>query len=201
MSDAQSDFDIAKAISELLSGKDKERQHRVLRWVAESLEITLQAQVSTSPELPVPLSGNQAHSELLALPRNAPNIKTFMDNKKPKSDVQFATATAYFYRFEAPPEQRKDSISAEVLQDAARLASRARFAQPAMTLTNAKNQGYLDQAGRGAYSVNSVGENLVAMTLPSTNETSLASKRPAKKKANGKRNASAKKKTAAKPKR
>ena len=35
-----------------------------------------------------------------------------------------------------------------------------------MTLNNAKNQGYLDSAERGAFQINSVGENLVAMTLP-----------------------------------
>ena len=124
-----------------------------------------------------------------------------MDSKKPRSDIQFATATAYYYRFEASPDQRKDSINAEVLQDAARLAARARFAHPVMTLTNAKNQGYIDQAGRGAYRINSVGENLIAMTLPSTNESLPGSKRPTKKKAVTKQNAAAKTKTAAKRKR
>jgi hypothetical protein len=35
-----------------------------------------------------------------------------------------------------------------------------------MTLTNAKNAGYLDSAGSGKFKLSSVGENLVAITLP-----------------------------------
>lgn len=38
-----------------------------------------------------------------------------------------------------------------------------------MTLTNAKNAGYLDAAGDGKYKLSSVGENLVAITLPDNN--------------------------------
>ena len=37
--------------------------------------------------------------------------------------------------------------------------------RPQMTLFNAKNQGYLDAAGDGKFKINSVGENLVTMTL------------------------------------
>jgi hypothetical protein len=35
-----------------------------------------------------------------------------------------------------------------------------------MTLTNAKNAGYLDAVGNGKFKLSSVGENLVAITLP-----------------------------------
>jgi hypothetical protein len=34
-----SDFDAAKAITEQLKGMEKERQERILRWVAESLNL------------------------------------------------------------------------------------------------------------------------------------------------------------------
>lgn len=80
--------------------------------------------------------------------------------------MQFSAVVAYYYRFVAPPDQRREMIDSEVLQDAARPAGRTRPPKPHMTLTNAKNQGYLDKIGRGEFKLNTVGENLVAMTLP-----------------------------------
>ncbi len=188
MSDPQkSDFETAKAISDLLTGKDKDSQHRVLRWVAESLDIALHAHAPKLPETQGSPGASQPYSEPHQLPRNAPDIKTFIENKQPKSDIQFATATAYYYRFEAASDQRKESISADNLQDAARLVGRQRFAHPVMTLNNAKNQGYLDLVSRGAYRVNNVGENLIAMTLPSTGEGQIKGKRAVKKRAANKK--------------
>jgi hypothetical protein len=94
------------------------------------------------------------------------DIKSFVAAKDPKSDNQFAATVAYYYRFEAPENQRADSITAETLQEATRLSGRNRLGDPGKTLRNAKDQGYLDAADRGAFKINSVGENLVAMTLP-----------------------------------
>lgn len=101
--------------------------------------------------------------------------------KAPKSDQQFAAAVAYFYRFEAPPAQKRDSINGEVLQEAARLAGRKRLANPRVTLNNAKGAGYLDSSSPGDFTINSVGENLVAMTLPGGADAPATRKRPPKK--------------------
>lgn len=165
MSDKMNDFDVAKALFEQLEHLEKDRQHRIIRWVAESLGITLHAKN---------VGGAGSIEEDLAAPgttgirrAQASDIRTFVADKKPKSDVQFATVVAYYYRFEAPEDQRKESITSEVLQDAARLADRERLKKALLTLNNAKNLGYLDSAGRGAFKINTVGENLVAMTLPS----------------------------------
>lgn len=49
-----------------------------------------------------------------------------------------------------------------------------------MTLTNAKNAGYLDGAGAGKFKLSSVGENLVAITLPGN--AAASGKKVAKKK-------------------
>jgi collagenase-like PrtC family protease len=80
--------------------------------------------------------------------------------------VQFAVVVAYFHRFEAPEAQRKNFITTEDLQEAARLAVWPRKKQPSVTLNNAIKQGYLDRGERGTYRLNAVGENLVAMALP-----------------------------------
>jgi hypothetical protein len=110
----------------------------------------------------------------------ATDIKTFVAAKKPKSDIQFATTVAYYYRFESPPATRQISINGEVLQEAARLAGRARLANPRNTLNNAKGQGYLDSDSPGSFSINSVGENLVAMTLPGNSDAGVKAKKKAK---------------------
>jgi hypothetical protein len=165
------DFDAGKAIFDLLKDLPPERQGRVLRWVAEGLGISLAPTSSqlglthhtlVVPPLPAP------PPPALLPPQDGPgaNIKSFVTTKSPKSDQQFAAAVAYFYRFEAPPDQRRDSIDSDALQEAARLVGRKRLGKPLATLNNAKAAGYLDSGSRGEFSINSVGENLVAMALP-----------------------------------
>jgi hypothetical protein len=170
MTTSSSDFDAAKAVADQLKGMEKERQLRILRWVAESLSLDLgfDAARGEQPDRQPPRADTSVDANVREAerPRRSPDIKTFVDSKRPKSDVQFATVAAYYYRFEAPPESRRDSINAEILQDAARLSGRRRSPKPLMTLNNAKRLGYLDSPERGQFRINSVGENLVAMTLP-----------------------------------
>lgn len=169
---SENDFDSAKAVAEQLTGMDKERQQRILRWVAESLGLDFGKGESTLRRTSDTGTGSEeagtAHNALQRhhRERRSPDIKSFVDSKKPKSDVQFAAVVAYFYRFEASPETRKDSIDAQAFQEAARLAGRRRSPNPKATLNNAKTLGYLDSPERGQFCINSVGENLVAMTLP-----------------------------------
>lgn len=171
MTTAANDFDIAKAVADQLKSIEKERQQRILRWVAESLGLEVSAPHIADlrgPQTMAPIESTashqvDAHSPLHTRP---PDIKTFVDSKAPKSDVQFAAVVAYYFRFEAPQETRKESIDAQALQEAARLAGRRRPPKPLATLNNAKNLGYLDSSERGQFRINSVGENLVAMTLP-----------------------------------
>jgi hypothetical protein len=172
MTTSGNDFEIAKAVADRLKGIEKERQQRILRWVAESLNLDFGIALAmerrggetaghSGPTTPAP-----ADPHLLQRQHGRMDIKSFVDSKKPKSDVQFAAVVAYYYRFEAPVETRKDPIDAEVFQEAARLAGRRRLPKPLVTLNNAKMLGYLDSSERGKFRINSVGENLVAMTLP-----------------------------------
>jgi hypothetical protein len=184
MTHAQSDdFDIAKGIFDQLKDLPAERQQRVLRWIAEGLGITPTASPPSAPQETSTPAGAQFTP--LAGGTGSKDIKTFIAEKSPKSDQQFAAAVAYFYHFEAPPAERRDSVNAELLQEAARLAGRKRPASPRMTLNNAKAAGYLDSSSRGEFTINSVGENLVAMTLPGGAEAPSKKKRPAKKRAKG----------------
>lgn len=173
---AQSDdFDIAKGIFDQLKELPAERQQRVLRWIAEGLGVPI-----TGPQPPVtPTTGIVTAPPAVPIPSGGgtSDIKSFVAAKSPKSDQQFATTVAYFYQFEAPPAQKRDSVTGEILQEAARLAGHKRLTNPRVTLNNAKAAGYLDSSSRGEFTINSVGENLVAMTLPGGAETPAPRKR------------------------
>jgi hypothetical protein len=185
------DFDLAKEIFDKLKDLSSERRDRVLRWVAEGLGTSLPSvrPPAFSPQPHIPPAPVSPH----AGPATTPvDIKSFIASKAPKSDTQFAAAVAYYYRFEAPPSQRRETIDGQTLQEAARLAGRKRVTNPRYTLNNAKAAGYLDGDSSTGFSINSVGENLVAMTLPGGGEGSTApsrkpkkgkTKRPSKKKA------------------
>lgn len=182
-----SHFDAAKTIVDALSKLDKPSQALAIKFAAETLGLqhaprseqpqTSPSQVSSAP--PPPGGGGATHST---------DIKQFTAAKAPKTDQQFAAVVAYFYRFEAPESERKETIDRDTITEAARLAGRRRPRDATFTLNNAKNSGYLDSVGSGQFRINSVGENLVAMALPSDNADDSTAKRTRKKK-------SAKKKT------
>jgi hypothetical protein len=111
------------------------------------------------------------------------DIKAFVEEKKPKNDIQFAAVVAYYHHFEAAEANRLETITSEHVQEAARLAGRTRFRNPAVPLNNGVTLGYFDRPGRGEFRLNAVGENLVAMTLPGTDgdtNTNSSSSRPRK---------------------
>jgi hypothetical protein len=190
MTTSGSDFDAAKAIADQLKGMEKERQHRILRWVAESLNLNLGTTAATdrrAEESATATGGDgSTHRDAAQLQQRSSDIKTFVDSKRPKSDVQFTAVVAYYYQFEAATGSRRNSIDAQVLQDAARLAGRRRLPTPLKTLNNAKMLGYLDSPERGQFRVNSVGENLVAMALPGGESERVRKKVRSKKPRNAK---------------
>lgn len=177
------DFDIGKAIFDQLKDLPPERRQRVLRWVAEGLGVPLTAVPAQPPQIAGVQSPPQVPHAVPSVSASGTDIKSFIAAKAPKSDQQFAAAVAYFYRFEAPPAERRDSIDGDLLQEAARLAGRKRLSNPRGTLNNAKAAGYLDGISPGEFMINSVGENLVAMTLPGGGDapTRQAKKKKAKK--------------------
>lgn len=187
-------FDAAKAVAEALSKLNKEQQQQAIRYASDSLGLqssaegqTRRPETSTNP--PATHTGPQTHST---------DIKQFTEAKAPSSDQQFAAVAAYYYRFEAPEDQRKEVIDLDDLKNAARLAKRRVPGQ--FALNNAKNAGYLDAAGRGKFKINTVGENLVTMTLPgnSVEGTNITRKRTKRKSTKGHKKKRSKKKTAKK---
>jgi hypothetical protein len=158
------DLEAVRKLVEVLSPFKAGDQERVIRWAREKLGLPVQgaaeAQQDKAPR--DPSSEGEAGASGAAT-----DIKTFVAEKNPTSDNQFAATVAHYYRFVAPPAARKEAITAADLQDACRLTGRNRFSRPAQTLINAHTNGLLDKgANRGEYVISTVGENLVAVSLP-----------------------------------
>ena len=173
------DLEAVRAVVAALDGFAADEQERVIRWAREKLKLP----VSVSSRLPVENAATQ--HQPVSQPAGiltttgeptAKDLRTFVAEKKPTSDVQFAATVAYYHRFEAPEAQRKTEIVADDLGEACRLVNRERLHNPLQTLQNARNLGLLDRPRRGVFAINSVGENLVAMTLPSNGKSIAPSK-------------------------
>jgi hypothetical protein len=170
---ALDDLDAVRTIVETLKNFKPEEQQRILRWVVEKTGLP-QISVVCPNGGPSAASPSAGPTPSIPPPRsNAPaksggvDIKSFIDEKRPRSDVQFAATVAYYLRFEAPSDERKDSINKDDLQDACRKAKRDRLKIPYQTLLNAHKLGLLDKGSEKAtFAINTVGENLVAMSLP-----------------------------------
>jgi hypothetical protein len=179
------DLEAVRTVVEAVQGFQADEQQRILRWAIEKLGISMSAPAVYVAPAQTP---QHASSASPTPPSTGPvkDIKSFMAEKKPRNDVQYAAAVAYYYRFEAPESAKKDAIDKDDLQGATRLAVRERFGNPLQTLNNAHNLGLLDRgAEKGTFVINSVGENLVAMTLPDgapVKKPKKAAKKAAKKK-------------------
>ncbi len=177
-----SHFDAAKAIVEALKGLDKPSQTLAMRFASETLGLQ-SAVIAPTPVDAISGASPPAPQPDVRGPTHSTDIKQFTAAKAPKTDQQFAAVVAYFYRFKAKETDRRDSIDADTLKEAARLADRRRSKNWLGTLNNAKNSGYLDAVGSGRFQINSVGENLVAMALPGDASQSPPKQKGQKKKA------------------
>src|SRR5581483_8069877 len=130
------DLGAVRLVVEALEGFPVEEQERIIRWAREKVGLAV---VSPTPPLtPVPVLTPAVASA------GSKDLKSFVAEKKPKNDVQFATTVAYYHRFEAPPTLRKSEINGDDLQEGCRLVGRERFAHPGQTLRNAHTLGLLD---------------------------------------------------------
>lgn len=182
------DLEAIRLVIQALEPFESKDRERIIRWATEKLGMT------TVPTLLMPALAGPAplHPSLEkthhATAVTARDIRSFIEAKQPKSDNQMAAAVAYYYHFEAPPTERKESIGKEELIDACRKSDRKRPARPEQVLVNSYHAGLLDKAGSpGQYKLNSVGENLIAMVLPE--QRSSTGERTLKPRASGRRNA------------
>ena len=113
MNAPKDDLEAVRAVVDAIKDFKSDEQQRIFRWVAEKLGLPLPFGSSVHTPVPPPGTplGVTPPAALLVPPPPAAtkDIKTFMAEKDPKKDVQVAAVVAYFYRFQAPPAERKDS--------------------------------------------------------------------------------------------
>ena len=182
MSKPQDDLEAVRILTETLEPFDSKERERIIRWTMEKLGMTNAMPGGSSPAS-IPPEQNQVKVSPITQDRQQirkTDIKTFIESKSPKSAIQIATVVAYYFRFEAPSDKRKDVINKDDLVDAVRKADLTRPQRPEQVLVNAFHAGYLDRSEeKGQYQINAVGENLVAMTLPGSSDSVV--RRPRKK--------------------
>jgi hypothetical protein len=182
MAKSPDEFDAVRTVVETLSSFEQRQQEQILRWAQERLGVAVGSAVHSGSQPHASLAAHHTPAATTPHPTGAAkpttDIKTFVEGKKPKNDVQFVTTVAYYYRFEAPADQRKDEIGKDDLVNACRLVSRKRPPNPDATVRNAHNLGYLEKGNtKGKFAINSVGENLVAMVLPDGSSAGASSGR------------------------
>lgn len=164
--------EVVKAIStvmEALTPLDQEAREHALDFVMKRLAINVG---KPAPALPAAMS---EHAPALHVPAPvaAMDIRTFAGLKEPKTLNEKVAVMAFFLAQVAPAEERRDFITSDDIKPYFIQAGFELPTGPAnMTLTNAKNAGYLNALERGQYRLNSVGHNLVAHKLPKTAEDS-----------------------------
>ncbi len=174
------DLEAVRTIVKALEPFDAKEQDRIIRWAKEKLGHSVEPAPSQITSSIPPPSGSP--QQTLQSGSGQLDIKAFVGQKNPKTDNQLAATVAYYHRFEAPVAQRKDTITKEDLREACRLANIDRLHRPEQTLVNAHHAGLLDKGSeKGTYAINSVGENLVAMTLPSASKKNTPRKKITKK--------------------
>ena len=167
MSGKTDDLEAVRVLADTLQPFAVEDRERIIRWARERLGMATTAPMAAALpptgalETPATVAGIQGAA-------TGSDIKSFVTQKAPKSDVHFAATVAFYHQFIAPAGQRKDSITKEDLVEACRQVPRKRPKRPAQALVNAYQDGVLDRGRTGHYKLNSVGENLVAMVLPGT---------------------------------
>ena len=188
MSDIKDDLDAVRVIVETLDSFSDEEKTRIIRWATEKLGMHTSIDQASAAKHPTPPDSSSPSADIRDTASARPDLKTFVAEKKPSNDVHFAATVAYFYAFEASPSERKTSIGSEELQNACRLTGRQRLQNPGQTLRNAIFRGFLDKGEeRGQYRLNTVGENLVAVTLPGKPERKTKKRRPPTKKKTAKK--------------
>jgi hypothetical protein len=155
-------FDAARQVAEILEPFENTDRERIVRWARE--QVGMVVPLAEGPRAAGTTAAAASPSTTVLPSAQTQDIRSFIAAKNPKNDTQLAAVVAYYNRFVSP--DRKDTLTKQDLVDACRLAVRRQPKSVAQTLVNAYAAGVFDKVDRGHYTLNSVGENLVAISLP-----------------------------------
>ncbi len=163
--DVENEIDAIKAILSALAPLSPAVRNNVLEYVLKRLGIVNPSASVAGVDAPANEALQTAPRAEREQPAGGPiHIRQFKEQKQPHSANEMAAVVAYYLAHISP--EKKKSINAKDIEDQFQIAGFPLPAQAKFTLTNARNAGYLDSAGAGAYQLNAVGHNLVAHSLP-----------------------------------
>jgi hypothetical protein len=185
-------------VIEALEPLDAAARSRVLDYAFKRLGINgiEPAPVVGDPQLEAPSS----IKELEAKTEGPADIRSLREEKQPKSANEMAAVVGYYLAEVAPAGERKTEIGTADIEKYFKQAQHRLPEAPSKTLRNAAAAGYFDSVERGLYTLNPVGHNLVAHSLPRAASSPPARKRRSNK-SKGKTTRKAKSKSKASPKR
>jgi hypothetical protein len=193
---AESDGEIRamNAVVAALKPLLEEERRRVLEYVLGRFgAVPIQPAVSSFAS-PVPSAGAASGASSVHHGGGGiHDIRTLKETKAPKSANEMAALVAFFVSELAPADERRNTIAKADIERYFKSAGFNLPADAAFTLVNAKNAGFLDNAGGGQYKLNPVGYNLVAHRMgtrekkASRRPRARGAKRAAAKIANGRR--------------
>ena len=160
-----------KAISVTLAAlKDlnSEERDRVLSYVLKRLDMAMPVEIQQATPaqlLPPPTQPIVPSGTYIELKRQH-DIRSFKEEKNPKSANEMAAVVAYFLQYEAGESERQDTITKSDVEKYFHVAKFTKPKDAKNTLQNSKNAGYLEARDRGAFALSPVGYNLVAHSLP-----------------------------------
>ena len=112
------DLEAVRILAETLQPFAIDGRERIVRWAREKLGMTTGAATASGSR--VEATTDAPRDAIVTGSQGAVDIKKFVTEKAPKSDVHFAATVAYFYQFKSPEHQRKESITKEDLVEACR---------------------------------------------------------------------------------
>ena len=172
MADNDDNEDDVKAIPVIIAALkplNAESRTRVLEFVLKKLGMSLTANAPHIPALPAPGTPTAPIAPLApnSPPAGVRDIRSFAAEKNPKTVNEKVAVIGYYLANLALDGERRDYLTSDDIKPHFIQADFALpTAAPGMTLTNAKNAGYLNALGGGRYKLNAVGHNLVAHKLP-----------------------------------
>jgi len=155
-----SEIKAMNAIVDALKPLTEEERRRVLEYVLGRFgAVPIQ---QTVPSLPPALSDASIMHYAGHGAAKVHDIRSLKEEKAPKSANEMAALVAFYVSEVAPTNERKNTIAKADIERYFKSAGFTLPADAAFTLVNAKNAGFLDNAGGGQYKLNPVGYNLVA---------------------------------------
>lgn len=155
------------AIIEALEPLDPTTRQTAINAACAQLNIQVSERETSKAPLPGDLHGSQTDSTNATSSKQI-DIRSLKEEKSPKTAAQMACIVAYYLQELAPANERKQTINADDLD---KYFKQAKYPLPkaiSQLLPDARVAGYFESApGKGEYSLNAVGYNLVAHNLPS----------------------------------